>query len=213
MELTKMSRSGKCLFCVAAVVSLASCGGTTHPSISQGTVPTADASGTRYDSVRALAIASDLVVLADVGSIIRSVRDNGGNPANTEGVPMVLLELRPARVLRGTVPGSKALTLAMIDQVSVSAKDWETPLRKGERVVLFLHKFEPADVPGLGVAEPVYAPMSGDNGIFSVSGTRLVSRSPMSMTLEPTATVDRSAKGSRVPLDIDIEELAQVAKT
>jgi hypothetical protein len=207
----QMSRSGRSLLNAAVVLLLVSCGGTARPSISLSTVPTVDASGTRYDSVRAVSMGSDLVVLADVGSTIRSVRDNGGNPANTEGVPMVLLELRPVRVLRGSTPATKVLTLAMIDQGPVSAKDWETPLRKGEQVVIFLHRYESAQVPGLGVTEPVYVPVSGDNGIFTVSGTRVISRSPTSMTLEPTATVDRSSK-SRVLLDVDIEELAQVVK-
>ena len=188
---------------VIASLTLVACGSLRNTK----TTLRSEASGPVYSSVVDLANASTVVVIGTVGKKLRVVNDDGGVKGGT-AVPTALFNLSVTRVLRGDLKVGQTLVLAMLDQ-SVS-NDWETPPKFGDKLVMFLQRRDPGQVPGLGVADPVYVAASGDNAIFTVSGVRAISKSHTPIILRGPTPASISAEGPK--LEVSIEELAVTVK-
>jgi hypothetical protein len=165
-------------------------------------------SGPVYFSVPDLRAASTAVVVANVGKRLSSQRNNGGN-AGSAGIPMAIVRLNVERVLSGNVSNRGQLALLVLDNEAGISTDWSTFPKPGEQLVLFLHEVAPAEAPGLVFTEPTYNLVGGDNGVFSVTNGRAVSRAPVPVTLgkasPPTSISD---KDHVVKLDVSVDELA-----
>ena len=123
-----------------------------------------------YSSLEELAAASDVQVVGTVkGVVAREVDYGTANPTEQveeAGIPTVFYEI----VVRETVKGTtdESLIVAAPDAAKLSFSSEMTPLRPGERVLLFLREQTREDAPGIDTYDFFYAPVSLDNGVFDV---------------------------------------------
>lgn len=121
-----------------------------------------------YTGLEELSAASDAVVIGRVGPVVGREIDFGTAEMDErvgDGVAVVFYEVEVLEVLLGNVA----------DTIVVSGPDTEvitsleaTPLRSGERVVLFLAEQTTAEAPGITAFGFFYTPLSLDNGVFDV---------------------------------------------
>lgn len=138
-----------------------------------------------YDSLEDLARAADAVVVGNVTGTVDHFVDRGDDPAVDEagetipGIPMVAFEIDGIESIAGDVPTRMRIVMADSEKVNISNR---SPLREGERVLLFLRRRTNDEAPGVkAVADVVWVPLSGDRAVFDVVGdmTRPRSDSPM----------------------------------
>ena len=110
---------------------------------------------------------------SDVGTVkgvaAREVDCGTANPTEQveeAGIPTVFYEVTVGETLKGTT--DESLIVAAPDSAKLSFSSEMTPLRAGERVLLFLREQTRADAPGIDTYDFFYAPVSLDNGVFDV---------------------------------------------
>lgn len=169
------------------VVPLGGCG-VTGESASDGPV---------YESVEALAVDAELVVLGAVGNVRGSEVDDGGNEDGT-GVDVTFHDFVVAEVLATAVAGSRSVTPG--DALAVGVTQDSVRLVEGEEMVLFLEQLTPDDAPGIDTEDVFYVAigMEGD-GAFDVQDGAVVARSERVNRLaaadEPASTLFTTSLG------------------
>lgn len=126
-----------------------------------------------YTELEELAAASDAVVIGVVGPVLDREVDFGTAAINErvgDGIPVVFYEVRVLEILRGDVADTIVVSGPDTDAISSTEV---TPLRLGEKVVLFLAEQTNADAPGITAFDFFYTPVSLDNGMFDVSADDL----------------------------------------
>lgn len=132
-----------------------------------------------YFSLEELSDASDAVVLGTVKGIVGREVDYGtADPvlrAKLEqsgiGLPIVFSEIAIAETLKGNT--GTTLVVSRIDVETMAAKgkmfsEDVTPLRSGEKVILFLQIRTGANAAGIALYDQFYVAAGLDNGVFNV---------------------------------------------
>jgi hypothetical protein len=191
----------------AAVVSCAmlavGCSGSPNEQTSSNVV---ESSGPSFFSVQELAEQSTSIFLATIGPKVSTQRDNGGNAADVEGVPIAIFELRIERVLGGSDPGSSPVGLITVDQDVWPGSHFQSQPRRGDRVVLFVEEVRQEAAPGLTLALPTFRALGGDNGVFDVTGERARARANV-FSIDRRPITDIPARGKGPLLDVPILEV------
>ena len=135
-----------------------------------------------YGSIEDLANTADVVVMGSVVGIAGRQIDYGTQDADLiakgGGSPVVFYELLVLEVLKGAAENTIFVAGTDFGAIRV-AGDHETPLRRGEQVVLFLREHSTSDKPGITLYDKFYVPVGMDNGVFDLkNGNRVVPRSP-----------------------------------
>ncbi|MBA3551999.1 MAG: hypothetical protein H0W27_03890 [Actinobacteria bacterium] len=121
-----------------------------------------------YASFEALAAASDAVVVGTVGGVTAREVDYGtDNPAEQgwNGIPVAFYEVDVTEVLVGQAQPTIIVGGPDGEQL---VSDSATPMRAGERVLLFLREQTTEDAPGISSYDFFYTPISLDNGVFDL---------------------------------------------
>jgi hypothetical protein len=127
-----------------------------------------------YFSIKALRASSDSVLLGTFGGKTSSQLDNGGNPADTSGIPMALYEFQVSKVLSGRDLGPR-VEVAVID-APTSEADVSLQPRTGEEVVIFARVLSATNAPALKFSGPTVNAVGGNNGVFDVAYGRAKAR-------------------------------------
>ncbi len=138
-----------------------------------------------YTDLEDLSAASDAVVIGTVGPVVgREVDFGTAEPDERvgDGIAVIFNEVEVLEVLRGRV--ADTIIVGGPDSDAIMSTD-TTPLRIGERVVLFLAEQTTADAPGITAFGFFYTPVSLDNGVFDVvSDERIDPRMPEAFRTE-----------------------------
>ena len=138
-----------------------------------------------YVSIESLVNSSDRIVFADVIADGRPAVDRGMGGASDESArspvgsgpvaPGVDVLVFDVQVVQDLIPFGADSTnvLSIVYPAFVGQSGGATPLRAGQRVVMFLAAFPKPGIDGLSFA---YAPLSYDNGVFDVEGSEVVAR-------------------------------------
>jgi hypothetical protein len=195
------------LFSLAVILgALASC---TSNSSKATPPPTTFAVDVRpYLSVKELRASSDSVLLGTFGNKTGTQRNNGGNPADTDGIPVAFYDFAVSRVLSGRDLGPK-VHVVVLDAASTNGDKVALQPQTGEQVVIFAQELSATNAPGLKLSGPTINAVSENNGVFDVANGRARARLfvvsinqnevPSTSTLPPA--------GLPRLLDIDLAEL------
>ena len=153
---------------LAALVFLLAAGAWFAAATHLRPAPTEEADGhafiRTYNRIGALAIASDVVVVGDVTSIVSRQPDTGAS-GDARLIPSTWYEIEVRETLKGET-GSEITVVrtdpGFFDDVQVTA------LSQGESVLLFLSKRTSEEFPMVTVTNVFYIPVSFDNGVFDV---------------------------------------------
>jgi hypothetical protein len=150
--------------------------------------------GEVYESVEALAAASDLVVVGRVMETVETYTDSAGDAPVDErgdaipGLAKEVVSIEVDETLKGS--GSQTIHVVTADDSKVIS-DWEPSLKSGDRVVLYLFAI-PGEAPHLSpeLSERVakygslFGVVGGTQGVFDVTGDSATSRSGDDEALE-----------------------------
>ena len=135
-----------------------------------------------YESIEDLTVTADVVVMGSVVGIAGRQIDYGTQDADLiakgGGSPVVFYELSVSEILKGAAENTIFIAGTDLNAVRV-AGNYETPLRRGEQVVLFLREHSSSNKPGITLYNKFYVPVGMNNGVFDLkNGNRVVPRSP-----------------------------------
>lgn len=123
-----------------------------------------------YSSLTELARASDAEVVGTVKGVVAREIDHGTDIADEKvdaaGIPTVFYEVEVSEVLKGATDSTIVVGAPDVAKLSFSSE--ATPLKAGQRVLLFLKEQTPKEAPGIDSYEFFYVPVSRDNGVFDV---------------------------------------------
>ncbi len=135
-----------------------------------------------YESLADLAEASDVVVRGTVNGVAGRQVDYGTQDAakiaEGGGSPAVFYDVTVTEHLMGSTAKSIVVIGTDFGLINV-ASDHESPLRRGDELILFLKEFTTSDKPGITLYDLFYVPVGMDNGVFDLkNGDRVVPRLP-----------------------------------
>ncbi len=135
-----------------------------------------------YESMADLASASDLVVRGTVDRIAGRQIDYGTqDPAEIAkggGSPVVFYAVAVSETLQGESDGTIMVAGTDFGFFRV-ATDNETPLQRGQEVLLFLTRHTNTEKVGITLYDEFYVPVGRDNGVFDVKDDgQIVPRRP-----------------------------------
>lgn len=123
-----------------------------------------------YNSLEELGAASDVAVVGSVKGVVAREIDYGtSNPEEQHqesGIPTVFYELTVSETIKGAPAETVVVATPDVSKLSFSSE--VTPLKAGQRVLLFLREQTPLDAPGIRTYNFFYVPVSLDNGAFDV---------------------------------------------
>ncbi len=129
-----------------------------------------------YESIEALAVASDLAVPGTVNGIVAREIDRGTRDpveiAEGGGVPAVFYEVAVTETLQGD--SADTIIVAGTDPGKTRMSLQETPLRRGQQVLLFLEELTSETAPGITVFNHFYIALNMDNGVFDLKDANTV---------------------------------------
>jgi hypothetical protein len=161
-------------------------------------------------TVRDLRASSDSVLLGTFGSKTASQRNNGGNEADTQGIPTSFYEFQVSRVLSGRDLGPK-VEVVTIENLSPSDVAGLRP-QPGQVVVIFAQILSATTAPGLKLSGPTINAASGNNGVFDVANGRARARlNIVSIDGPAPAPSSLPPAGLSPLLDISLTELEVAA--
>jgi hypothetical protein len=190
--------------CVCLVLFLTACGSTERRS-SRTAI---SAAAKPYYSVKTLQADAETILVGRFGKKTSTQRNNGGNPADTEGTPVAFYELAVSRVLFGKDLGPRVEVFAF-DAV---VEDAILQPQAGQEVVIFATVLTSTTAPGLKLSGPTISVLSGNNGVFDVSNSRARARvnvvSLNSLDIPPTIP----ERGKTPLVDVTLSELEAAIK-
>ncbi|MER5971326.1 hypothetical protein ABT112_16570 [Streptomyces sp. NPDC002055] len=137
-----------------------------------------------------------------------------GKGPDDDGLPMVFLRYEVDDVItEGSGPEVSVGDQLVVGNIDTSAveMDGASELVEGKSTVLYLERITDAESPGItGVSKDFYVPLSGDNGIFDVSGSRATARSEVVASLSGAKGFPAKKSGTHFTADVD--QLKQVAQ-
>jgi hypothetical protein len=195
------------LFSLAVILgALASC---TSNSSKPTPPPTTFAVDVRpYLSVQELRASSDSVLLGTFGNKTGTQRTNGGNPADTDGIPVAFYDFAVSRVLSGRDLGPK-VHVVVLDGASTNGDSVALQPQTGEQVVIFARELSATTAPGLKLSGPTINAVSENNGVFDVANGRARARLFVVSVNQNEVLSTSTLPPAGLPrlLDIDLAEL------
>ncbi len=124
-----------------------------------------------YEGIADLTSASDLVVRGTVNGIAGRQIDYGTQDpekiAKGGGSPVIFYEVSVSETLHGESDSTIVVAGTDFGLIRI-AGDKETPLLRGQEVLLFLTKHTNTEKPGITLYDVFYVPVGMDNGVFDV---------------------------------------------
>lgn len=135
-----------------------------------------------YESLQDLAAAADVVVLGTVNGVAGKQVDYGTQDAEKiaegGGSPTVFYDVTVTENLRASTANSIVVAGTDFGLTNI-ASGHESPLRKGNELILFLKEYTSSDKPGISLYDLFYVPVGLDNGVFDLRDVdRVVPRLP-----------------------------------
>jgi Right handed beta helix region len=160
-----------------------------------------------YLSVKELRASSDSVLLGTFGNKTGTQRNNGGNPADTAGIPVAFFEFVVSRVLSGRDLGPM-VQVVVLDAASTNGDVVLQP-QPGQQVVIFAQELSATNAPGLKLSGPTINAVSGNNGVFDVVNGRARARLFVVSINQNDVVSTSTLPPAGLPrlLDIDLAEL------
>jgi hypothetical protein len=210
-----MSKKSRYPLLIVLSMALAACGSSSGKTASAtaktakeaSRPPTISGDVRAYFSVKDLRASSDAVLLGTFGKKTGAQRDNGGNPADVNGIPVEFHEFFVSRVLSGRNLGPKVYVVAL------AASSWNgdnigLQPHEGEEVVIFARELSATTAPGLKLSGPTINAVSENNGVLDVSNGRAKARLFLvSINQEARSSSTLPPAGLPGLLDIDLAEL------
>lgn len=141
---------------------------------------------------------------------------SGDGPQNEDGLPMVFLQYYIDDVIKkGSGSTLSAGDKIIVGNIDTSAVDMEgtSKLAENQSTILYLERITDADSPGItSITQDFFVPLSGDNGIFDVSGSQATARAKTVVSLSAETVHHPSSALKDGNFTASIEQLEKVAQ-